>query len=215
MDNVKLDNIIPLGSIIRTKHPKSEWISNVVYKVFDNYIQIELTQDHINNFILVGDEVKCKCFGQEAEILLDAAVDSIDIGKTRLLTLVINKMNMFQNIRNYHRYDTYIVSRITIGRNVQVFCIVTSISSSGISVLSKSDFPLASEVYAEVFIDSGNILRFSGEIVRKVVTENGFEFGIKFSEIDKEDTEILDCILEELKAKDNSLIKKYLSSINS
>ena len=213
-ENIVLENIISSGSIIRTKHSKSEWISNVVYKVYNNYLQVELTQDYINNLILVGDEVTCKFFGSKAEFMLDGIVSDINISISKLLTIFVTNINMFQNFRSYHRYDTYIISRITLSKNIQVFCIVTSISSSGISILSKLDFPITSEAFAEVFIDSGNVLRFSGEIVRKTVTENGFEFGVKFLELEKEAQQMLDEVLSQLKEKDNNLIKKYLFSLN-
>lgn len=215
MDKLEINSILSSGSIIRTKHQNSEWISNVVYKIYDNYIQIELTQDYINNLMLVGDKISLKFFGPKAEFLLDGIIDNIDINKSRLITININKINMFQNMRSYHRYDTYIISRVTVNRKDQLFCIVTTVSSSGISVLSKLDFPLSSDAFVEVFVDSDNILRFEGEIVRKSVTENGYEFGIKFSNLDEENSSIVNNIISELKAKDNTLIKKYLSSVSS
>ena len=215
MDKIEINNILSAGSIIRTKHPNTEWISNVVYRIYDNYIQIELTQDYINNLMLVGDKISLKFFGPETEFLLDGTIENIDIDKSRLITINVNKVNMFQNIRSYRRYDTYIISRITVNRKDQLFCIVTTVSSSGISVLSKLDFPLSSDAFVEVFVDSDNILRFEGEIVRKSVTENGYEFGIKFSNLDEENSSIVNNIISELKDKDNTLIKKYLSSVNS
>lgn len=215
MGKIDLENIVSPGSIIRTKHPKSEWISNVVYKVNGNLIQVELTQDYINNLILVGDEVKCKFFSPEAELLLDGTVDNIDIDISKLLTISVSKVNIFKNIRSNHRYDTYMISRLSINRDTQVFCIANSLSSSGLSLISKVDIPHIPEAYVEVFVDSGNILRFTGEVVRKSTAENGFEIGVRFLELDKENKKILDEILKQLKEKDDSLIKKYLDSISS
>lgn len=215
MDKNELKNLIPQGTLIRTKHPKSKWISNVVHKTYDNCLQIELTQDYINNHILVGDEIKCKFSTSDSEYLLECTIQNIDIEKNKLLTMCANKVNKFKNARANNRYDTNMISRISIDRDTQFFGILTTISSSGISVLVKTELPLDCSVYVEVFIDSGNMFGFNGQIVRRMAAETGLEFGIRFIDLDSESSAILNQILEQLKTEDNRLINKYLSSLNS
>ncbi len=213
MNDTDLSKILSHGTIIRTKHPKSEWISSIVYKVSSNLIMIELTQDYIKSLILPGDRVKCKFSNSGTEFLLEGLIDRIDIeGPLKLLTISVTGINKFENIRSSHRYDTHMISKLTFGQITQLFGIVTNVSSAGISILCKSELPMDSVVHVEVFVDSGNILRFDGQIVRKLESENGFEFGIRFADLDEESLVLLNDILEELKAKDSSLVNRYLNN---
>ncbi len=213
MSDIDLSKIVSPGIIIRTKHPKSEWISSVVYKVYPNSVMIELTQDYIDSLILPGDKISCKFSNSGTEFLLEGLIDRIDIeGSLKLLTISVTGINKFENIRSSHRYDTHMISKVTINQTTQLFGIVTNISSAGISILCKSELPTDSVLYGEVYVDSGNILRFSGQVVRKYSSDNGFEYGIHFSDLDEESLVLLNDILEQLKAMDDSLVDKYLTN---
>lgn len=211
MENIELNKVLSPGTLIRTKHPNSQWISSVAQNVYNNYIQINLTKDYVENLVLVGDEIKGKFFGSDVEYLFEGKIDSIDITNLSLLTICVEKINMFEDMRGYNRYDTHMISKVSISGNPPVYCIVTNVSSSGISLLTKCDFPLDIEAYIELFINSGKFLSFNGKIMRKSASESGFEHGIKISEIDKENIKIFKELLAHLKVKDNNLIQTYLS----
>lgn len=210
MGNFDLQSIISSGELIRTKFDKTEWISNVAYNVSDNYIQVELTQDYINKLIMVGDTVKCKISKPQNEYVLDGIVDNIEIEDLKVMTIKVLHINKFENTRQNSRYDAYIISKITVNRKPSVFSVVTSLSTSGISVVSKSELQNDSEAFVEVFVDSGNTMRFYGKIVRKSITENGYEYGIKFKQLDEQNQQILVSILSEFKSKEQSLLRKFL-----
>lgn len=211
MKELNLQSIILKGSLVRTKFEKTEWISNVVYEVSQNRIHINLAQEYINKLIMVGDPLKCKVSTPETEYVLDGVVDSIQI-EDRTITIRIEKINKFENIRENNRYDAYIISRITINRENTIFSVVTSLSNSGISVVSKSEIPSNSDTFVEVFIDSGNTIRFYGNMVRKTVTENGYEYGIKFKQLDQQNKNMLESILKDLKSREDSLLRKFLDN---
>jgi len=210
MENIDLNSIISSGALIRTKFDKTEWISNVTYKVFDSIIQIELTQDYVNKLVMVGDTVKCKVSTSLTEYVLDGIVDNIEIEKSKTMSIRILNINKFENARQNNRYDAYIISKITINREPAIFSVVTSLSTSGISVLSKSELPNNSDAFVEVFVDSGNTIRFYGNIVRKSLTENGYEYGIKFKQLDQQNEDMLVNVLSEYKSKEEGLLKKFL-----
>lgn len=214
MPKLELQEIVTPGSLIRTKHPKSEWIPNIVQSVYNDYIKVDLTKDYMESMIHVGDEIKGKYFGSEVEYLFEGKVDSIDISNSSFITIHIDKINIFENIRSYNRYDIHMISKVSISRSSPIYCIVTSVSSSGVSLLAKSDFPLDSEAYIEVFVNTGSSLSFTGKIMRKSISENGFEHGIKITEIDQQNQDILTKLLDHLKNYDNSLINKYLSNLS-
>ena len=214
MEKLELKEIVTPGSLIRTKHPKSEWIPNIVHSVYDDYIKIDLAIDYLESMVQVGDEIKGKYFGSEVEYLFEGKVDGIDISNSSFLTIRVDKINIFEDIRAYNRYDIHMISKVSISRSSPIYCIVTSVSSSGVSLLAKSDFPLDAESYIEVFVNTNNSLSFTGKIMRKSTSENGFELGIKITEIDEQNQEILTELLDHLKNHDNSLINTYLSSLS-
>ncbi|MGE5473498.1 MAG: PilZ domain-containing protein [Ignavibacteriales bacterium] len=209
MENFDLHSIISSGELIRTKFDKTEWISNVTYNISDNYIQVELTQDYINKLIMVGDSVKCKVSTAQNEYVLDGIVDKIEIEDLKIMTIKVININKFENTRQNSRYDAYIISKITVNREPAIFSVVTSLSTSGISVASKSELQSDSEAFVEVFVDSGNTIRFYGKVVRKAINENGYEYGIKFKQLDEQNEHILVNVLSELKSKEESLLKKF------
>jgi len=211
MEKFDLNNIISVGTLIRTKFDKTEWISNVTYNISENCIQVELTQDYSNKLIMVGDSVKCKFSTSQTEYVLDGIVDKIEIETSRILSIKILNINKFENTRRNNRYDAYIISKITVNREPAVFSVVTSLSTSGISVVSKSELPGNSDAFVEVFVDSGNTIRFYGNVVRKTVTENGYEYGIKFKQLDQQNYDMLHSILEDLKSKEDNLLKKFVN----
>lgn len=215
MNNKELNTIIFPGMVIKTKHPKSTWISNVVHRVYENIIEVELTQEYINNLILIGDPLKCKFSTEEAEYIMDGIIEDIIPDSAKVIAIRINNINRFQNMRSNHRYETCMISKMTVHKNITVFGIVTNISSSGISVLTKLDLSIPSEVFVEIFLNNGNTLRFYGEIIRKTPEETGFELGIRFATMDSENNNILNELLNQLKSKEDELTKKFYSYSNS
>ncbi|MGE5328600.1 MAG: PilZ domain-containing protein [Deltaproteobacteria bacterium] len=210
MEKLDLNKIISAGALIRTKFDKTEWISNVIYKIFNDIIQIELTQDYINKLIMQGNQVKCKVTTSETEYVIDGIVENIEIDDSRIISIKVLNINRFENARQNNRYDAYIISKITVNRETAIFSIVTSLSNSGISVLSKSELELNSDAFVELFIDSGNTIRFYGNIIRKLLTENGYEYGIKFKQLDQENQDMLVNVISEFKSKEEGLLKKFL-----
>lgn len=215
MSNIKIDQLLTPGSVIRTKTIKSEWISNVIFKASDDIIQIELTQNYIDNLSMVGDQIKCKFSNSENEYILDGIIENIDADGQKIIAIKINNISKFKNVREHSRYDAYIISRITPNMEAPAFSIVTSISPTGISIVSKSEILATSNVFVEVFIDTGNILRFYGDILRSSITERGFEYGIKYVTMDVQNISALNKTLESFKSKDELLIDNFVKQKKS
>jgi len=211
MEKVDIKNIVSPGALIRTKFDKTEWISNVVNTVSGSCIQVDLSQNYVNKLVMVGDAVKCKVSTPQTEYVLDGIVDNITIEDSNILSIKIENISKFDNTRRNDRYDAYIISKITVNRDPAVFSVVTSLSTSGISVVSKSELLNNSDAFVEVFVDSGNTIRFYGNIVRKTFTENGYEYGIKFKQLDQQNDNMIHSILENLKSKEDNLLKKFVN----
>ena len=213
MEKLMLNKIISKGSLIKTSHSNSPWITNVVLNVYDNTIQIELKEGHIESLIFVGDKIKGKFSVNNLEYLFEGIVQSIDMSNLCVFEILIEKINAFENTRGSDRYDTHIISKMNVSKNAPIYAIVTSISPSGISLLSKCDFPLDGESYIEVFINRGCILSFDGKVMRKTPSCHGFEYGIKITNIDEENNSILSDLLNHLKMQDRLVLDRYLSSL--
>ena len=70
MEDINLKKYLKEGVIIRTKIDNSyNWVSNLVYEINDDCIEIDigLDRNYIDNLLMVGDTITCKYLDEQNE----------------------------------------------------------------------------------------------------------------------------------------------------
>lgn len=223
MEGVKLGEFLREGTIIRTKHCNSSaWVTNVVYSINDDYIEIDigLDRNYIQNFIMIGDTMKCKYTSEEYEFTLIGWVTRINLDVPQSITIKIHEIERFVNKRDSYRFDVYLASVIKLKSSDDkgIFAIVTNISHTGAAFTVKEDIEkeLGIELSQDneatcffvIYVNPEQQITFEGSIKRKSALEKGKEYGVKITDIDIKSEKALSELLEKLEKKDKEFYNK-------
>ncbi len=219
MNKELLGKHLKVGSIIKTKLDTSPaWVTNIVYSISDDFIEIDigLEQNYIENIIMIGDTVKCKYTSNEIELMIIGWVTKIHDSNPQRITIKIHQLNLFDNKRDYTRFDVYLSAVIRKDRDDKnrVFAILTNISKAGAafivkeSIDSDQDYLKDSILYFEVNLSRERIFTFEGSIVRCDIKEKGIEYGVKYDYIEPLNIILLEEFLTELANEDKEFYNK-------
>jgi len=223
MEGIKLREFLHEGAIIRTKHcNSSSWVTNVVYSINDDYIEIDigLERDYIQNIIMIGDTIKCKYTSDDYEFTLRGWVTRINLDIPQSITIKIHDIERFVNKRDSYRFDVYLASVIKLKNSDEkgIFAILTNISHTGAAFTVKEDlekelgitFPEDNErtFIFVIYISPEKQITFEGTLKRKCDNEKGKEYGVRITDIDIENEKVLVEFLEKLANKDKEFYNK-------
>lgn len=226
MSMERLRDFIIEGAVIRTKlNDCPNWVTNVVYSINDEYIEIDigLEKDYIDNIIMTGDTIKCKYTTEEFEYTLVGWVTRIRTEFPQSLTIKVHDMVKFENKRDSYRFDVYLSSVVKMNSTDKkgIFAILTNISKTGAAVMVREEVEKTLgieinpdqtfKVYIETYITPQNILIFEASVIRKIPREKGFEYGLKFSDMDIDNERKLIEFINELEGQDKEIYNKRSS----
>lgn len=226
MEGVKLGEILREGAIIRTKHyHSSSWVTNVVYSINDDFIEIDigLDRNYIQNIIMIGDTMKCKYTSEDYEFTLIGWVTRINLDVPQSITIKIHEIERFVNKRDSYRFDVYLGSVIKLknSENKSVFAIMTNISHTGAAFIVKEDLEKEFGINLKedsnttcvfvVYVSPEKQITFEGTIKRKADLERGKDYGVKITDIDVESEKELSELLRKLEKKDKEFYNKRSS----
>ncbi|MEN8907454.1 MAG: PilZ domain-containing protein [Clostridiales bacterium] len=222
-EDIKLLDILKVGEIIKSKHCQSNnWVNNIIMDIDDKNIKINLGMDneYVKSIVMVGDTIKCKYYVKHKEYVLVGWITDIEANFPQKLVIRIHDIELYENQREFKRYDVYICSVIKKRRTDKkgIFTIMTNVSSGGAAFSLKKDISedfmqteknVMQDIYFfEIYISNEVTLIFQGEIVRRTKRERGLEYGVKLIDIDNENTLILDNYIKELENKDKEIYNK-------
>lgn len=224
MSDIRLRDFLVEGSVIRTKHyDNSNWVTNIVYNINEDYIEIDigLEKDYVDNLIMVGDTMKCKYTSNENEYSLIGWVSRIKADFPQSITIKVHEIEEFDNKRSSYRYDVYLCSIIKEKSEDEkgIFSILTNISRTGAAFivkenldnqLQRSDMKQKS-FFFEIYISPEKKLNFTGSVKRKTNNIRGIEYGIQIDDISINNEKILNDFIDELENKDKEIYNKRSS----
>ncbi|KNY24867.1 PilZ domain-containing protein [Pseudobacteroides cellulosolvens] len=219
MNKELLGKYLKVGSIIKTKIDASPaWITNIVYSISDDFIQVNigLEKNYIENLIMIGDTVKCKYTSNEIEIMFIGWVTKIHMDNPQRITIKVHQLNVFDNKRDYARYDVYLSAVIRKDRENKngVFAILTNISKAGAAFIVRESIDLDQDylkdsiLYFEVNLTRERTFTFEGSFVRCDIKEKGIEYGVKYDYIEPLSIILLEEFLTELANEDKEFYNK-------
>ena len=226
MESVKLREFLGIGTVIKTKHcHSSSWVTNVVYAINDDYIEIDigLEKDYIDNIIMIGDTIKCKYTSEEYELILVGWIKRINADFPQRITIKVHEIEKFVNKRDCYRFDVYLCAIIKRNRSEEkgIFALMTNISHTGAAFVVKeeldkqlgiSDTKENEDICCfEIYVSPDRQINFEGIISRKSENERGKEYGAKITDIDIKSEKVLSELLEELEKKDKEFYNKRSS----
>lgn len=223
MDNNLLEKYLKVGSIIKTKIEISPaWVTNIIYSVSVDCIEVDvgLEKSYIENFVMIGDTIKCKYTSGDVELMFIGWITNIHIDHPQRLTIKVHQVNCFENKRDYTRFDVYLSAVIRKEKNPSngVFAILTNISKAGAAFLLRESIEKSMDIDKnfiknntfnfEVNLSLERIFTFEGSIVRIDTKEKGIEYGVKYDYIDPHSALLLEQFLTELANEDKEFYNK-------
>lgn len=198
MNNLKYT--LQSGSTVFTQcFPNDEWLPNVIKKVDENIIEMNLNDYYFRKGLMVGDFISVRFSYSEDEYVLDGQVTDIDIYNEYSITVFVNNINIYKNRRHQYRYYAKLGATLKVDMSEKgTYSIVTNISLSGVGLVSKADINVGSPILLDLFLSSRNIIPIKGSIVRKKALNYGYEYGIAISSIDNGIQEKLKELLDKL-----------------
>lgn len=198
------------GNIISTRHGNSSnWIINLIANVNSKFktIEIPLRQEYIKNLLMKGEQIDVRIGSENDLYIAKGVVKDIMLSPTQRVLVEINSVDKIDNKREDIRYDVHLNS-IVKGEDLDDFgfAVVTDISKSGIGLLSKQNIPIGINVFADVFLDEGKVLKLKGRPIRKKVCGYDIKYGMTMSPVDDTNKNTLQQLLKELEEKENQSV---------
>ena len=226
MESLKLQEFLDIGTVIKTKHCSScSWVTNVVYSISDDYIEIDLglEKDYIQNVIMIGDTIKCKYASEDYEFILVGWITRINADFPQRIVIKVHEMVKFENKRDSFRFDVYLCAIIkrSYSEEKGIFALLTNISHTGAAFVVNEELDIQFSIsnkkeneaiyYFEIYVSPERQINFQGKIRRKSEAERGKEYGVKITDIDIKSEKVLSELLEELEKKDKEFYNKRSS----
>ena len=195
------------GSRIKLKHYSTfEPINNVIGNIEGNNIIMELPLKLLNNNILIGDSIVCIFMHEEVEHVLSGEVVRITIQHPQKMTVKIESVEKYKNIRVHNRYSVSLSANVEEVNSKQVhFAVVKNISLSGVSFTCNVEFEENKDFVINIAMSKDIMLTFHGRGVRVRKVMNYYEYGVIQTSIDEFNMEVLEKYIETLQEEEKCM----------
>lgn len=208
MDDIKINELVHRGSPIKTQVQNSiDWISNTIVNVYEVTDEIEIVFDdrYINELILVGDAMKITYKENEWEYIIEAWITGIRMENDKIITLKVASIKKITNLRKDERYSVnYGAIIYSINADEGKFGVVTNISVSGLAFVTRESFLVGEVIKISILLPSSSFI-IDAEIVRTMNSLKGIEYGVRFIREDKEATNEIIALINDLKEREDRL----------
>ncbi len=211
MDEIyAIEDLLPEKSIIKTRHPGSyDWVTTIIQKAYDSYLEVEQVEDYMSKVLMIGDNLLCKYADKECLYTLETTVHNIRF-TTQSVVLTVNNVKKMKNIRCSYRYDAYLSASFKTQETVgESYSVVTNLSNSGMSIITKGFMEIGEKINMNIYISSSNIISFLCEIKWSDVIWPNNMYGIQIVEIDDLNKAKYEDYIKKLERKEKHLLSKY------
>ncbi|KNY27276.1 PilZ domain-containing protein [Pseudobacteroides cellulosolvens] len=211
-DVIEIENILPEKSIIKTRHPGSyDWVTTIIRKAYGNCIEVEQVEDYMVKVIMIGDNLLIKYSDNEYLYTIESTVQEIKFA-SRAVLLTVNSIKRIKNIRYSYRYDAYLSSSLKMMQDFsEVYSVVTNLSNTGMSIITKGYMEIGEKVDMNVYLSSDNIINFKCEIKWSDVIWPNNMYGVHILDMDNVNREKYEGYIKKLERKEKRLISKYIN----
>ncbi len=211
MDEINgVENLLQEKSIIKTRHPGSyDWVTTIIQKAYDNYLEIEQVEDYMSKVLMIGDNLLCKYSDEDSLYTLEATVHNIKFN-TQSVVLSVNNVKKMKNARCSYRYDAYLSSSLSTKENLnELYSVVTNLSHSGMSIITKGYMEIGDKINMSIYLSGDNIISFLCEIKWSDVIWPNNMYGVQIVEISDENKAKYEEYIKKLERKEKRLLSKY------
>lgn len=215
MNATAVSAILKEGAIIYTRMGSSNvWHQNIVYKCEGNTVYIPLIGEYLQNVIMTGAGIVLKYGNEYFEYLFEGTVSSIKVTYPDFITVNVSKAEEQINTRAFPRYDAYLAMNVEpLWDKTLYFGVTNNLSLMGISFSAKHQFDYSEECNVVLHLPDHQMVFAKGKIIRKTPKGNVFDYGMHFTEMNEESTDLLSDYLSELEAKRANLQNHFFASI--
>lgn len=212
-----MSTLLKEGTVVSTKLSSCNiWVQNILYKIKKRSVTVGLLSDYLENIILLGQPFTIKYTTDNSEYIFEGEITKINPDFPSSIIINIVNITQLKNQRMFPRTDVFLAANIKPEKtNRQCFSIIHNISRVGMAFYSK-DILEANGEQLECFLSLPNkqTLSTKGEIVRtSFKNDNIIDYGLKFTEIHKENHNILSNFFNNMQEEKVRLRNKYNSSI--
>lgn len=212
------EDFLNRGDIVKSrKYGTEKWNTNVVFDVKEDMLVLDagIMEESFGD-IEKGNEFELRVVEEDFEYTISACVVGISTSPIQTVTLRIENVKKYSNMRKDLRHFVYLFALIRKNKQDKdtVFAIITDISVSGVAVvvdskknLNNIDIEVNDELFFEVSLEDQRTVCFSGTVLRKKENADNTEYGVQIKNIDKRNQEILNNYVNELKITDKEFQK--------
>ncbi len=171
-----------------------QWITDVVYRLRPETGEIDVGLEPLQAVTtpLPGDDIKIKYVSASSEILLSGKAVTGVTNFPPSMSVSVQEEHAFPYAREAKRFDVNLSAIVKADSSHEngTFASINNISASGMSFCTNLDIsellglrltnPDLLRIYTEVFIRPDKILSLEGNLVRDRITEQGYDYGMRF-----------------------------------
>lgn len=211
MKNISVASFLKNGDIVRTKKSGFEkWNTNIAFEVKDDVLVLDAgINEEYFKYINKGDEIECKVTQDNFEYAMKGYVDEISTSPIHLMTLRLESIKRYDNIRKDSRHFVHLFALIKKDKYDKdaIFAVVTDISKSGVKALVNKRKGIHENAIGEVLnfeisLEDQRTISFEGLIKREQKSGSGVEYGVELKSIDDASDAILNEYVDELEKTD-------------
>jgi hypothetical protein len=208
MENIKISDFLSKGCMIKTQVSDGmEWITNVVYNLYEDTEEIEIGYDdgYLNNLVMLGDAIKITYTQEAFEYIVETWITGIRIEPVKIMTVKVVSIKKVNNFRKDERYSVNYAATVQSFDEIEgVFGVVINISISGLAFVCRNNFMMGDTIRLSILLPASSFV-IDAEIVRTNETPKGTEYGVRFLREDIGAKEEILKLIENIKEREDRL----------